>query len=170
MRTLTRCRDGFTLVELLIVITIIATLVGMLLLTLSASTSSAESVKVINDLRNLKAAAIFFFEDEGSWPANGNYATDSGALILTSLDRYGDRALLAAADSRYEELIISTAADPSTGLPMQIIGVKLRTEDGGPHGGLVQKKLAVSAPKVNLMKSDGTFYEYPGDEIFINLR
>ena len=96
-----RFRNGFTLVELLIVVMIIAALTGMLLLTLSSNTSLAESVKVINDLRNLKGAAVFFFEDEGSWPADGNYATGSGVPILTSFDLYTERAFLTTSDSRY---------------------------------------------------------------------
>jgi hypothetical protein len=157
-------------VELLIVIMIIAALAGMMMLALASATSVAESTKIINDIRNLKGAAFLFFEDERSWPPDGNYATGGGAPLLTSLDRYTDRAFLTIVNSRYAELIIKTVPDPASGSPRGIIGMKLRTGEHEPHSPSVLKKLEGSARAVNLLKGDGTYYEAPGGEIFISMR
>ncbi|MDR1509729.1 MAG: type II secretion system GspH family protein [Synergistaceae bacterium] len=162
--------NGFTLVELLIVIMIIAALAGMVLFAFASAASVAESAKVINDIRNLKGAALLFFESEGNWPSDGNYVTGGGDSLLASLDRYVDRAFLTVANSRYGELIIKTITDPSTGAPRGIIGVRLRTGENGLHTPNVLAKLAGAAQNANLMKDDGTRYEAPGEEIFTSMR
>jgi hypothetical protein len=149
---------------------IIAALAGMMILAFASSTSVAESSKVINDIRNLKGAAFLFWEEERSWPPDGNYVTGGGAPLLSSLDRYIDRAFLTVANSRYQELIVKTINDPVTGAPRGIIGVKLRTGEGEPHTSNVLEKLEGSARNVNLLKDDGTYYEATGDEIFISMR
>lgn len=56
-------RSGFTLVELLIVIMIIAILAGMLLLATGGATDSAKATRVINDLRSVKSAAMMMMMD-----------------------------------------------------------------------------------------------------------
>jgi prepilin-type N-terminal cleavage/methylation domain-containing protein len=162
--------NGFTLVELLIVIMIIAALAGMMMLAFASSTAIAESSKVINDIRNLKGAAFLFWEDERSWPPDGNYATGGGAPLLASLDQYIDRAFLTVVNSRYRELIVKTVNDPATGAQRGIIGVKLRTGEGEPHTPNILAKLEGSARNINLLKDDGTYYKATGDEIFISMR
>ena len=61
--------QGFTLVELLIVLVIVGILVGALLLVASAGTDKAQAARVVSDLRNLKAAAAEFNASSGSWPS-----------------------------------------------------------------------------------------------------
>ena len=75
-------KGGFTLVELLIVIMIIAILAGMMLLATGSATDSAEATRVINDLRGLKGAALLYYGDFMVWP--------SGNLVL-ALAPYFDR-------------------------------------------------------------------------------
>ncbi len=54
---------GFTLVELLIVITIIGILSGGLMLTMSAGTDRAEATRIVTDLNSLKLAAGVYYAD-----------------------------------------------------------------------------------------------------------
>lgn len=75
---------GFTLVELLIVIIIIGILAGMMMLSTGGATAKAEATKILADMRNIKAAAIMYYADNGEWPVEGNEA---------SLDKYLDKDL-----------------------------------------------------------------------------
>ena len=58
---------GFTLVELLIVIIIIGVLAGIMMLSAQSSMDKAEATKVVNNLRQLKAAALMRYAEVGSW-------------------------------------------------------------------------------------------------------
>ena len=75
---------GFTLVELLIVIIIIGILAGMMMLSTGGATAKAEATKILADMRNIKAAAIMYYADNGEWPVTATKA---------SLDKYLDKDL-----------------------------------------------------------------------------
>lgn len=83
-------RKGFTLVELLIVMVIIGTLASTLMLTMGGGRGKAEATKIVSNLRNLKAAAIMYYTDNGEWPGDAA-ATDAMAWVTDSLDMYLDR-------------------------------------------------------------------------------
>jgi len=83
-------RKGFTLVELLIVMVIIGILASTLMLTMGGGRGKAEATKIVSDLRNLKAAAIMYYTDNGVWPGDTS-ATDAMAWVTVSLDKYLDR-------------------------------------------------------------------------------
>ena len=73
-----RDAKGFTLVELLVVIGIIALLVSILLPTLSAARQSANSVKCLSSLRQHMTGILFYAEDNlGSLPP-GEASTPRG--------------------------------------------------------------------------------------------
>ncbi len=61
-------KRAFTLVELLIVVIIVGILAGMMLLSAGSATDSAKAARIISDLRNMKAAALLYWSDNGSWP------------------------------------------------------------------------------------------------------
>ena len=61
-------RRAFTLVELLIVIIIIGILAGMMMLSAGAATDKATATRIISDTRTMKAAAVMYKADYGSWP------------------------------------------------------------------------------------------------------
>ena len=75
---------GFTLVELLIVIIIIGILAGMMMLSTGSATAKAEATKILAEMRNIKAAAIMYYADNGEWPVTATKA---------SLDKYLDKHL-----------------------------------------------------------------------------
>ena len=80
-KMLKRKSKGFTLVELLIVIIIIGILAGMMMLSTGGATAKAEATKIVSDMRNMKAAAIMVYADNGEWPND---------TTADSLDKYLD--------------------------------------------------------------------------------
>ena len=86
-----RSRRGFTLVELLVVIGIIAVLIGILLPTISRARRQANTTACMATLRNLgQAISIYESENKGSLPYSyyidgsptGGAAQDSSPLQL----------------------------------------------------------------------------------------
>jgi general secretion pathway protein G len=83
-KMLKRKSKGFTLVELLIVIIIIGILAGMMMLSTGGATAKAEATKILADMRNIKAAAIMYYADNGEWPDD---------TTADSLDKYLDTTM-----------------------------------------------------------------------------
>lgn len=65
-----RTKNGFTLVELLVALVVVGILAGALLLVSSAGSDKAQAMRVVSDLRNLKAAAVQYNTSSGAWPAS----------------------------------------------------------------------------------------------------
>ena len=74
-------REGFTLVELLIVIVVIGVLSAMMMLSSTEAVSSAKAADIVSDLRNLKTAALAWYADnldEVDTTTNFNFGTTYG--------------------------------------------------------------------------------------------
>ncbi len=88
-----RCtKKGFTLVELLTVIAIIAILAGMLMPTLRAARQKAKEAKARAAISALEIAISMYETDMGYYPSDGNAGGNSGNAKLVA----------ALADVRYE--------------------------------------------------------------------
>lgn len=87
-------RIGFTLVELLIVIVIIAILAGMMMISTGSATDRAEATKILSDMRALKVAAIMYTHDNG-WSDRPTYEItgNPGPNWDKSFEKYLDRSI-----------------------------------------------------------------------------
>jgi general secretion pathway protein G len=128
-------KGGFTLVELLIVIMIIAILAGMMMLATGSATDSAEAAKLVNDLRAAKSACLLYFVDEGEWPS-----VDTPP-IPNSLDKYCDRPMFDATTGKYDLDIVRGTLD---GTERYLIGIQPRNT---PIAAGVKAKLVAGANK-----------------------
>lgn len=83
-------RRGFTLIELLIVIIIIGVLAGMIMTAAGAATDKAKAARIIADVRTMKAAAVLYQVEYGSWPlwASKGGAYSALAGTKTTPDKY----------------------------------------------------------------------------------
>ncbi len=63
-----RCRDGFTLVELLVVVAILAALIALLLPSVQAARESARRTKCLNNLHQIGVGMALFTNIDGHFP------------------------------------------------------------------------------------------------------
>lgn len=77
-RSFVRRQAGFTLIEILVVISVIGILAGLLLTNFVGVRERAADTSLKNDLRQLKTALRLYYNDVGSYPDAGAGATIQG--------------------------------------------------------------------------------------------
>ena len=87
-------RRGFTLVEMLVVIGIIATLMGVMLASVSTFLKSAEKARCQELVANTATALVALYQKEGAWPRalikghNSNNMLDENAALPLAKGKY----------------------------------------------------------------------------------
>ncbi|MFK7816940.1 MAG: type II secretion system protein, partial [Gammaproteobacteria bacterium] len=93
---------GFTLVELLIVVIILAILAAIIVPQFSASTNDAKAAALQSNLANLRSAIEFYYQEHGEYPGE-NIATGAtcGSGAAVTVGAANSEAALIAQLSRY---------------------------------------------------------------------
>ena len=101
-------RKGFTLIEMLVVIGIIATLMGVTIASVSKFTKTADGARYQETVANTATAITALYQKEGAWPR---------ALISNSNSEQGldEKAALPLAKGGYMTLTINNAGNQLSG-------------------------------------------------------
>ncbi|MHC4563661.1 MAG: type II secretion system protein [Planctomycetota bacterium] len=111
-----RCRAGFTLVELLVVISIIGLLVGILMPTIRAVLMQAYAADTQARIKSLSSGAITFKQDHQRYPGQDTYlehGTPGGGSTIYTYS--GSQVLAAHLFGLYDESKPSNPADLTDG-------------------------------------------------------
>src|SRR5208282_5482058 len=105
MKPRRKAQDGFTLIEIMVVIAIIGLLATLVVQSLRGATDKAKRTKAMADIAELKTALDRYYIDNGSYPT-----TDQGLTALVSSPSQGTQPQTA----NYEEggYIRRIPADP----------------------------------------------------------
>ena len=91
-RQLIRRRRGFTLLELIVVITIIGLLASIVVVSTRGAGPKARKTKAIADMKAIHDTAMMLYTDTGRWPetieAMVNAKDDQGNPAVASLEKY----------------------------------------------------------------------------------
>lgn len=117
-----RAREGFTLVEILIVIVIIGILTSGMLLSGTGAVSSARALNIVSDLRIMKEAVLMMYIDSMDQFDAGTVTFGEGltpgvvlARYLDNPEKFDDHYKFAASGGRWYVSYTVKDSDPGAG-------------------------------------------------------
>lgn len=151
-------KSGFTLVELLIVIIIIAVMAGLLLLSTGMSISTAEATKIVNDIKMLQNSVLFYYLDSDDLPSVSPSGSPSplSTAEVQDISKYLDRDLDPA---RYSEVYLLHG--PAVNDSRILLGLNYKSNVGSVSANLpnVNQRLAKMALESGLFDADGKVFQ-----------
>ena len=100
--------EGFTLVELLIVLAVIAALLAIVTPVAVSAVKKAKATQVASTLRNITAAVQQFYYTEQMWPENGLDTLEASGYIQGNLEGYELRPTNASTKTTTEGSVVYT--------------------------------------------------------------
>jgi prepilin-type N-terminal cleavage/methylation domain-containing protein len=118
-------RRGFTMIEMLVVLTIMGILANLAVPMVQQARRKAQAVQVLADLHAVSVAAQDQFADNGSYPANGKWGEVPAALEAALPE--GFQFSRADLDYRWRRFGLANGL-PKNKKKTQIIGLSVRTK------------------------------------------
>lgn len=151
-----RRREGFTLVELLVVMVVVGILAGSLILVFGSANNRSSATRVVSDLMTLKRASVIFFYDTGEWPEESDYEKLNSYMVRDVLaEGWGDGTKIYAIQKPDDSGSVYAAA-------------RVGDEYGGSSG--IRKLLEKDASKYDLVNENGTPYRETDDIVMVLIR
>jgi prepilin-type N-terminal cleavage/methylation domain-containing protein len=119
MRVRSRLEDGFTLIELMIVVAIIAILAGILIPNFINARAQAQTAACESNLRAIATAAELYYADQQQYPASGDVT--SASFTPAGGSTYMNNTPRDPADPGHTKFYTFTDAS-TTGSPAYVIG------------------------------------------------
>lgn len=111
-KTLKKAQQGFTIIELLIVIAIIAILAGLVLNNFQNAQAKARDTGRVTDINNIHSKLEEYYNDNGAYPSTFTQATFPGIDAGALLDAEGATVVINA--SVADETAADAVANPDT--------------------------------------------------------
>ncbi len=164
-----RVRNGFTLVELLVVITIISILAGLMLPALAKAKAAAQQTACVSNHKQLSIAILSYTDNYDNWlPAHGGLAAGGGTgiepgnYVSAGLGNWINKLLpMVGLKPGWESPVESDSANPQRWgrgiFHCPVKGAELGVSGTRWYGGMVINQYVVGKN----MLTDGFSYVYP---------
>ncbi|MFH0851996.1 MAG: type II secretion system protein [bacterium] len=108
--------NGFTLMELLVVVAIIGILASIVLVSLNSARAKARDAKRLQDIRQIQSALDLYYDKYGAYPVSGNCAaTLPNSGWCNSVESLSSNSWIRNGSSNLSEFIGKDPIDPKQG-------------------------------------------------------